>query len=397
MINPKLVPSKKKKIRKKYESVEERRNRMAGKEIMINNRVIIDVSNPTQAANFVLDGASGDGKSYTMGIIANQFKDAIIFDVMGGAEKTLEEQGVLDEWEYWSLGYKARQKTKLIKINVSSLYSTRILHILRDEFKSRSRREYMKKFRKFFSLPATDRNKNYANFKKLCESGGFDFLLDELDAILSPTDEGMRISDFLRGKKIINVESVEQDNRSLPILFNSFFYHRTHGGAEIPTKSPQFKKEIEEATKNRLLLAVDDAQMTSSIFKKTIGDVFSLARKFNISALASGTNLGQLEPKVKMNANILFVFSAMYDEDTLRSKLGLWDIDFYQLAETKKHTKGEKGWCYFWIRDHPIYGRPKLIRPSLAYLEETEIPEIIPEVNLTETYGKLALHKINFH
>jgi len=386
-----IVPIKKKKKTKKQETPEERRQREAGKIIWLNEKTKIDVSNPTQVANLILDGQSGGGKSYALGVIANQFKDVVLFDVIGGVEKTLKEQGVFDEWKHYSLGYKAQRKTNLIKINVSSLCSIKILSILKDEWKTQRGARARKYFKEFFMLPPSHPKKNYQEFARLCEATHKEVLLEELDAILSPTDDGLKISEFLNGKKIINTESIEQENRSVPILMNSFFYHRTRGMAETKRKRKKANPTHENLPENRLLIGVDDAQMTSSVFKRTIGNLFSLARKYNISALVAGTNLGELSTQTKANANILLLFNAKFDEDAIRNKLGLYDVDFYSLSERKQET-GEKGWCIFSIRDHPFYSKPRIVRPNLFYLQgKPVVEESVATFDTRELYGKLRI------
>ncbi len=391
--HPALIPTKKTQIARKRETYSEKRKRTEGKYIQINSKVTIDVSNPTSAQNFILDGASSGGKSYLLCIIANQFHDAIIFDTVGGAEKTLKEQKVFDDgWTHWSMGYQAQEGTKLIKINASSLCSSRLINVFRDEFKkSQKAKKIMPDLRNFLALPTNSKKKTYAKLKEIFTAGGMEFSFAELEAILSPTDEGMPISDFLDGKKIINTESLEPDNRSLPTLMNEFFYHRTHGGEEKRKVSDQ---EIRQATQRRLLIAIDDIQLVSAIAKRTIGEIFSLARKYNISAMTSGTNVGLLDTRVKQSGNVLFIFSAMVDQKTLSQQFGLWEIDFVALGDKIRSRKGEKGWCFFTIRDHSVYGTPKILRPDLSYLNDTDIEEEPkPIVDLRAFYGYNTLQK----
>jgi len=349
--------------------------------IHLSDNVRINVRNKKKLANWGIFGKSGMGKTTALMIIANQHKNALIFDSKGGAIDLIKEYGI-EGWEFYRIG-EGMSKAKQLKINVFDLAPTTV-NILYSGASALERRRIRrltsflnigtpkpKKKRKKATVSELMEKKNYDNFMELLEAERLEFLADELSIILHNKDKGMPLEELCRGKKIIDVSTYDYRNRSIGVLVDSLFYRI---------------RMIPELQSERLLIGTDDIQRIGEshmAFGKAMGVVFSQCRQYNVSGLVAGTNLTKLDPLIKGNISILLIFETDYDKEALWKLYGV-DFDEYTLQQAS-NVYGRVGTA---LIKAPEFGYEdgKVFHFDLKYLKKPK-PKIIRRQAPLETFA----------
>ncbi|MHA1835265.1 MAG: hypothetical protein ACTSV7_14920 [Candidatus Baldrarchaeia archaeon] len=329
----------------KYEEVV-RVFRPSGNVVRISRGIYLNLSDKTKAANWGIFGKTGRGKTTALMIIANQYKNALVFDSKGGAIELLDEYNIKDEWELYSIGETAK-KRKQLRINVADLPPT-IVNVLYSGASDTEKRR-IRKLTSFLRIGMEKKKgrastevwekKNYENFMQLLENERLEFLADELSIILDKKDKGIPLERLCRGKKLIDVTTYDYKNRSIGVLVDALFFRI---------------RQYKELQKERLLIGTDDIQSIGTrdtAFGRAMGDIFSKGRQFNVSGLVAGTNLTDLDKKVKGNVTILLVFETEYDKEALWKYYRI-DVEEYMIQEGLERLQ-ERGTC---ILSAPDFG-----------------------------------------
>jgi len=340
-----------------------------GKYVWLSDRIRINIADKEKLINWGILGKSGTGKTTALMLIANQYKNALIFDSKGGAIKTIKKFE-LDDWEFYKVGDDG--KGKKLTINVYELPPT-IINVLYSgaSISEKRRISSLSSFlrpmaRKRDDLMRVLTRKNYNTFQEVLENVKLDYLFHELELILHPKDNGMDLSELCRGKKVVDVSTYDYKNRSVGVLIDALFYR--------VKKSSKLQRE-------RFLIGVDDIQRigaSDTAIGTAMGKVFSECRQFNISGLVSGTNVTRLDPLVKQNISIKLIFETEYDREALRKMYDIY-FDEYTLEEKAK-VFGKTGTALLKTDDGLGYEEGTVVHIDLDYFyppeqeEEKEVP-----------------------
>lgn len=349
------------------------RIRSEGRVVYLSKSCKINISDRETLLNWGIFGRSGGGKTTTLMLIANQYKNAIVFDTKGSAEKILERYDLKD-WELFHIGDSGLGER--LKINVFELPPT-IVNVLYSNT-TRAERRRLAALRPFLALEAKRKQdlpkvmakKTYANFRELLYNLKLEYILDdELSLILAEDDKGMDLADLCRGKKLIDVSSYDYKNRSIGVLVDALF-------SKVKS-NPYLQSE-------RLLIATDDIQKVGArdtAFGRALGKVFSECRTYNISALVSGTSMTELDKDVKENISILIIFETSYNREQLRK---LYDIYVDDLTfEEHFRVLGPKGTALVKTDESLPYSEGKIVHFDLDFFH--------PELMKREKKPKLEI------
>ncbi len=279
--------------------------------------------NPEGTRRVLVQGKTGGGKTYLSFIIANQYPNVIYFDTKGigkqSAVKTLKEQKILKEWKLTHVNRRGRKKNRL-SINVREIGSNAINYIAR----TTSANDLKKRRALTPLLEKSDDNptKNFAHLQEILFANKLDFFLEDLKSFVNEKDEGVSLSELLKGKWIINTYGYPMQNDAI-----GFFV-----GAILDYKVTNFPEES-------LLIVADDVQMyatANTSLGRAMSTVATTGRSYGVSMLMIGTNVSKIDPKIKANSEIHCVFRSNYSVDEFKKMFGIdmpYEVDVNKLKD----------------------------------------------------------------
>jgi len=317
------------KITKKLKKIEKKKNT-----VYLNEKDTITFR-PKQTMRIGIFGSSGGGKSYSAGIIAGQFKNVIMLDPNGrpGFIETLEEQDQDQDWEFFVI--TKERNAHSLKINVKE-FNINCLNLICSTKSSDSH-----KIRKFLQSFVSMRreNKNFEDFKAVCEEKKLDDFLYEMKAIFDENDKGMEISEIIKGKKLIDINELGSQNRAVAILLEAIYSFKRSGKENLKIK------------RENLLIMIDDAQ-ESCVSYTAVGEAFArlggMARKHKIHLAVVTAHQGRLATKLKSQFTWLLIFPTQAEIETIRKTYGI-NID----SDSFENLPNEEGWCIFHYHKNP--------------------------------------------
>jgi hypothetical protein len=308
--------------------------------ILINPNCAITYGNPQNNVTFGFVGSAGRGKTVSLYATAEQFPNAICFDPKGGALDALDFLGIRNKWEIFKIRKEKNITDKFLEINAREIVEG-IENIL--AFKRKLEHKAMVS-REFIRLDLNERT--YENLKRIFCQRKMEYVMDDLDPILSKTDSGMTIEEVVNGKKLVDIIGLSVDNRCIAVLVWLIINYKR----KLKEKESLTHKHFLEP----LFLSCDDCQSyagASMALGKAFEISFSEGRQFLISSCLAGTNRGKLAMSVKGNMTTLFIFASKTEVDTFWQKEKI-DVDIRKLQELDD-IYGQKGNFYLHIEEQP--------------------------------------------
>ena len=328
--------------------------------IHINEHVKIPID-PQDGFRCIDVGDAGSGKSFLLGVIANQFKNLTLFDTTAKFIENLKKMSCENDWEYYS--FTKNDNSNSFKINVSDFGEKIIDSIfprVEDSNTKRAQRQAVEEF-----IRQNKRvKKTYSDWCLLCEENKMDYIKRDMDWILSPTDSAPPILFWGQGKKVIECEGLSVKNPSIGVFLYSFIDARGKHSESWCLKPENF-----------VLFALEEAQkycLQDTPLGNAFAEVSSFARKFGAGSILVAAGYDQMHTGIRANWNFCFVFNSKGLTKKYR-KEGI-ALNFDVFIELEKH----KYHCYIFTKDGKF--NRKMALPTTFFLEtRKDVPALMVE------------------
>lgn len=243
----------------------------------------------------IITGDSGAGKSYTLSIISDQFKNVIVFDPQQGARfrtETLNERGIEKYWKNYVLSSDPEaKKGNLLKFNIADAGIGVFNRIFQKKtFSSVLKEKKIKKIMPFFRMPSVA--KEFRIFRKMLEDEGLTEYLQDFETVFDVNDRGVSIYDIQEGRIVIELDGISDQSLSLGIIVSMIIESR-------------IEKRYTGSEQGYLVIVVDEAQDYTRRFTAlgtAIAELATQARKFQIGYVLAGSVYKETDRGINLTA-----------------------------------------------------------------------------------------------
>lgn len=268
-------------------------------QVWLNESSHVRVSNAARLNHWGIIGRSGTGKSFGVGIIANQYPNVVLVDPGSGFRRTLKEMNEDRSWSFWKIAESGIRSKKQLRFNVRDLTVSSIEFMFADPRRARDFKNVRVELVEFASMRRDNPKKSFKGLKKLFRSyPKYWELIKDMSKVLHDEDAAPDIAFWQSGRHCIDVGELDSKTPALGLFLGAIVGDRRKTYRQREGLQP-------------LLVAIDEMDTwanSSTPSGKAMNYVFAMGRKLVLHGMVIGTTVGRAGEKVKQNMAIKVFF-----------------------------------------------------------------------------------------